>query len=554
MDRFIIVNIIISVYCMALLTISRLAGRKISPFFGYLIYLTLIFLLLVPIVPDFVPDFDYKPHISAQISNGEMSPSMGTIEYKDLYTSVSSYRLWFYIWITGVIFELIYVAIGFVVIKSRLKACVKFNSSCFTACCERVGIRGELYAGDSIKYPFSFGILRHKVVIPSYLTEADDKTLKHIFYHELTHHRHKDIAQNYIICALRIIYWFNPLIRVSLNRLRLAMEIYCDNTSASYDGDYKEYGKTIINFASGKGGFWLVSGILGSKRDIHSRITALSTEGKNFSAELSKGAFVLICTLGIITAVTVNSFGYSLNSKYRGDIDNLSYIELSEYFNDGKGCFVLYNLQTDSYMVYNEQSARKRVSPNSTYKPFIALNALEKGIISVDSNTLSWNGSNYYFKEWNKDHNLKTAMENSVNWYFTDLDSRLAGADTESFLKTIGYGNGSIVNSFNTYWLEGSLKISPMEQARLYAQLYTNSFNCNEENIKAVINSINLGNGFYGKTGTGQVDGKTVNGWFNGVYESNGTAYGFSCRIEGGNGTDGGKALIIARNILEKFF
>ena len=82
----------------------------------------------------------------------------------------------------------------------------------------------------------------------------------------------------------------------------------------------------------------------------------------------------------------------------------------------------------------------------------------------------------------------------------------------------------------------------------------TNEFNCKSENIAAITDSLDLGGGLYGKTGTGQIDGKTVNGWFNGVFESGGKVYGFSCRIESDNGADGARAADIAQEILSKDF
>ena len=76
---------------------------------------------------------------------------------------------------------------------------------------------------------------------------------------------------------------------------------------------------------------------------------------------------------------------------------------------------------------------------------------------------------------------------------------------------------------FSSYWLESSLKISPIEQVELLTKLQNNSLGFALKNVKAVkdaihISSSDFGN-LYGKTGTGRVNGKDINGWFIGFVE-----------------------------------
>lgn len=555
MEGFIIINLLLSFYCCFVMLLMKLAGKRLSPAVGCYIYVPLILLLILPFVPNFTSTVAQMPSGgSGAVSDNAAAFTSDITTVRDLYISVDSYRWLFYIWAAGAAVEMLLMLTGLFVIRGYMAEAQRCDNSIFNRCLKTVGINAELYVGDNIKYPFSLGVFKRRVVIPRRLIMADDVALRHIFLHELTHHKHRDILLNYFICILNAVYWFNPFVRFSLRKFRLSMEIYCDNTAAAYDGDYLGYGSTVIQFASNRGGLPVVSNILGSKRDIRSRIISLSKQGKDFSHMAGRMSAVLTLGLTLITGFAVNSFGYSINDRYDGDADKINYIDFSSYFDGDDGCFVLYDISEDSYLVYNKELARKRTSPYSTYKPFIALNALENGVITAEENFLPWDGREYYFDEWNKDQNLETAMANSVNWYFTRLDSNLGRSQAKSFLKYIGYGNCSLSGSMDSYWLEGSLKVSSIEQARLYAGLYTNEFNCKSENIAAVTDSLDLGGGLYGKTGTGQIDGKTVNGWFNGVFESDGKVYGFSCRIESDNGADGARAADIAQEILSKNF
>ena len=80
--------------------------------------------------------------------------------------------------------------------------------------------------------------------------------------------------------------------------------------------------------------------------------------------------------------------------------------------------------------------------------------------------------------------------------------------------------------------MESSLKISPIEQVELLTQLQNNNFGFAPENINAVKDSICLSSSdagtFYGKTGTGRVDGQDVNGWFIGYIETADNTYFFA--------------------------
>ena len=38
---------------------------------------------------------------------------------------------------------------------------------------------------------------------------------------------------------------------------------------------------------------------------------------------------------------------------------------------------------------------------------------------------MSWNHKHYLFESWNKEQDLNTAMQNSVNWYFERISNQI---------------------------------------------------------------------------------------------------------------------------------
>ena len=145
-------------------------------------------------------------------------------------------------------------------------------------------------------------------------------------------------------------------------------------------------------------------------------------------------------------------------------------------------------------------------------------------------------------------------MNSSVNWYFQSVDEQLGASNIYSYIQEIGYGNENMSGDFSTYWMESSLEISPVEQVELLTRLQNNSFGFAPENINAVKDAICLSASdagtFYGKTGTGRVDGQDVNGWFVGFVETADNTYFFATNIGADSDATGGNATEITMSIL----
>src|SRR5699024_2771659 len=83
------------------------------------------------------------------------------------------------------------------------------------------------------------------------------------------------------------------------------------------------------------------------------------------------------------------------------------------------------------------------------------------------------------------------------------------------------------------------LKISPIEQVQILKDFYTNQFEFDDKNIQFVKDAMKLETKeratLYGKTGTGTINGKNVNGWSIGYVETENNRYFFATNIENGH-------------------
>lgn len=388
--------------------------------------------------------------------------------------------------------------------------------------------------------------------------------VRFMLLHELMHYKHKDACANYLMNLAVILYWFNPMVWYALKEMRTDREIACDacvlRTLEAHE--YKDYGNTLINFAEKISlmPFPFTAGLSGSIKQIQKRIVHIASYQKPSTAKKWTGCIIL----GIITALfwslspVLSTYAADQN-KYQWDIsaENISIINLSPYFEGYDGSFVLYDLKSSAWGIYHMDSAVLRTSPNSTYKIYSALFGLKEGIITPEDSFIAWDGNTYPYDTWNASQNLDSAMRYSVNWYFQAIDRQLGISAIKQNLKKLSYGNEKIQEypaDISAYWMESSLKISPVEQVQLLTKLYDNKLGFSPEHINAVKNSLLLssrGNSsLYGKTGTGQVNGQNINGWFIGYVQSASNTYFFASNIQGQDGASGSKAAEITYSIL----
>ena len=588
-NNFLIQTAILSICGLVILFFKRGLKNNISAKGHYKIWWFFLITLILPFIPkQLLTSFNFNlpllNNLNLNYSNPEyehnLKPLFSNINYNSNWsqnfsistTSSAQYLslIFLIIWILGVIIFtmiLFYTNYKLDFIKKFIKPLNnKKIENLYNDIISEMNIVKKPLLGKSHKVasPITLGLFKPYIILPNdTITEFSNDEIKYILLHELTHYKNKDILINYIVCLFQVLYWFNPIIWFLFKELKTDMEIACDIAVLKVlnESNYIDYGKTIINFASKISELPTLSpssGISGSKKQIKKRIqkiSAFKTENKTF---ILKSTFIyLIIGLFTLTQIPLISAAAANDKNVYSFNDNqVIYEDLSYYFPDLSGSFVLYDLNSKQYSIYNEKKSVLRVSPNSTYKIFSGLLGLEQGVIKNEYNTLYWNGTNYPYDAWNKDQNLNSAMQSSVNWYFQEIDKQIGMKDLQNYFKKINYGNYNISAGIDNYWIESSLKISPVEQVQLLKSFYLNEYNFKAENIKTIKNSIKISeksnSTMYGKTGTGTVNNKNINGWFIGFIEKNDNTYFFATNIQGIDNANGSTAAEITQKILEQ--
>jgi beta-lactamase class D len=120
-----------------------------------------------------------------------------------------------------------------------------------------------------------------------------------------------------------------------------------------------------------------------------------------------------------------------------------------------------------------EQPCDQRTTPASTFKIPHALIALDTGVVTDADALVRWDGRKYWIDSWHRDHSLRTAIYESVVWFFMGTAREIGRERMRDYLEAFDYGNAVVEGPIDAFWLDdGSLTISAEESLRFLARLY----------------------------------------------------------------------------------
>lgn len=235
----------------------------------------------------------------------------------------------------------------------------------------------------------------------------------------------------------------------------------------------------------------------------------------------------------------------------RNDVteEKTNIIEDSEIFGSFSGCAVLFESKNQTYTFYNEKMCNEEVSPCSTFKIISTLMGLHCQVITSEKSKLGSAERIYQNEAWNGEPDLVDAFQNSCVWYFRKVIDEIGEEEVQKEIEQLHYGNcdisqwnGSDCNPYpelNGFWLDSSLKISPLEQVNNLRSILEGKTIYTQEEVTVLKNIMlvesNDTQKIYGKTGTGS----NGTGWFVGFAESKNTTVYFAVYLETGNSETG---------------
>ena len=112
-------------------------------------------------------------------------------------------------------------------------------------------LRDNVYTGSRVESPFTLGLIRPKIYLPSDLTEAEQG---YIICHEGVHIRRKDYLVKNTAFLLTALHWFNPFVCIAFSYWGKDMELSCDEKVIRKMGEEikRQYSQSLLRFAQGK--------------------------------------------------------------------------------------------------------------------------------------------------------------------------------------------------------------------------------------------------------------------------------------------------------------
>ncbi|MDJ0761804.1 MAG: M56 family metallopeptidase [Myxococcota bacterium] len=186
--------------------------------------------------------------------------------------------------------------------------------SLLKTCQKEIGIRKSIrvVVTRHSMAPAVFGLLRPKMVFPEQLIrELGHDELRHVFLHELAHVKRYDILIGWLMIAMQLCHWFNPLLWLAARSMRLDREFAADGLALSILKTTKpnQYGKTILNLAehfahagrlTPRVGFAGLIGVLEAQSAIKRRIKMI-VRFNHHSYKWSPVAALVLITIGCVT-------------------------------------------------------------------------------------------------------------------------------------------------------------------------------------------------------------------------------------------------------------
>lgn len=199
------------------------------------------------------------------------------------------------------------------------------------------------------------------------------------------------------------------------------------------------------------------------------------------------------------------------------------------------GTIVISALHSEKTFIYNTPRANQRFSTASTFKILNTLIALEEKVLSGKDDVIKWDGTIYDFPGWNQDQTLENAFKVSCVWFYQELAKRIGVKKYQYYQQMSDYGQLSDNFNGETFWLDGSLQISAMEQVDFLKKIYHRTLPFSESSYEILkdIMTIEKTSEYTLRAKSGwaaRMDPQI--GWFVGYFETTNNLWFFATNID----------------------
>jgi beta-lactamase regulating signal transducer with metallopeptidase domain len=159
----------------------------------------------------------------------------------------------------------------------------------------------------------TWGFVRPSVLLPEGAQEWPDSRIRIVLGHELAHIRRGDWIVQIASEVIRAAYWFNPLVWIACQRLRLESEQACDDTVLDMGVDGPNYASELVDLArtfNARQRLPLPAAAIARPSSLERRVRAMLNGSLNRDP-LTRSASIAAAVLTVAVTLLVAGFGAS---------------------------------------------------------------------------------------------------------------------------------------------------------------------------------------------------------------------------------------------------
>ncbi len=164
------------------------------------------------------------------------------------------------VWISGAVLTLLFAVITTIRLKRRIKKGGTQVPEKWKQAADR--IKAEMGLAGKVSIVMMKGFVspalnvsfKPVIIMPFEILSQDEEQVEFTLRHELMHLRRRDHIVCLLLMALRIVYWFNPVVWLAAKYMKMDMETACDSMVVKNMGaaEKKQYAGTILRMYTKK--------------------------------------------------------------------------------------------------------------------------------------------------------------------------------------------------------------------------------------------------------------------------------------------------------------
>ncbi len=111
----------------------------------------------------------------------------------------------------------------------------------------------SILSSDEVELPLAWGVVRPRVMLPGDAAEWSAERLHYVLQHELAHVKRLDACTQLVAGTASTLFWFHPLVRHAVSRMRLERERACDDYVLANGAVASEYAGDLLSLVEAYG-------------------------------------------------------------------------------------------------------------------------------------------------------------------------------------------------------------------------------------------------------------------------------------------------------------